>query len=350
MSPYLIALAAVFFALLFSQFGHRLPARRGLIWWLVAAFLFVSAVYPYLWRPLVTFLGISLISNFVLSVMMMFLFFQMVEQQAENLRVSRQLAELASSAAAQQFPKREGLSGLIVLPCRNEAEALPQVISRLDALRSSAPHLDFCVVDDGSTDDTAEVLSRLAPSRHVTHPSNVGVSGGLLTGFKTAQRVGARWVVQCDSDGQHPIEAIPSLVREAERLQADLLIGSRFLDGSGPGARPQALRKLGVSVIRMTLRLFGRKAAVTDPTSGFRVYSRRAFDVLRRNLPDEYPEPESVAVAALAALAIHEVPVQMEPRRTGASSLAGLAGPRYVAKVCTALLGLRLRSFVRRPR
>lgn len=349
MSPYLIALAALFFAVLFSQFGHRLPARRGLIWWLVAGFLFVSAVNPYLWRPLVTFLGIEVISNFVLSVMMMFLFFQMVEQQAENLRVSRQLTELASSAAARDFPKREGVTALIVLPCRNEAEALPEVLARLRRLLASAPQLDFCVVDDGSSDGTPEVLTKLAPERHVTHPSNVGVSGGLLTGFKTAQRIGARWVVQCDSDGQHPIESIPFLVAEAERLGADLLIGSRFLGADGAGARPQALRRLGVTVIRATLRLFGARAAVSDPTSGFRVYSRRAFDVLRRNLPDEYPEPESIAVASLARLELREVAVTMEPRRTGASSLAGLAGPRYVAKVCTALVGLRLRSLVRRP-
>lgn len=350
MSPYLIALAALFFAVLFSQFGHRLPARRGLIWWLVATFLFVSAVNPFLWRPLVTFLGIEVISNFVLSVMMMFLFFQMVEQQAENLRVSRQLQELASAAAAQQFPPVEGVRALVVLPCRNEADALPQVLERLQRLLASNPGLDYCVVDDGSSDATPEVLARLAPGRHVTHPSNVGVSGGLLTGFRTAQRLGAKWVVQCDSDGQHPIEAIPSLIGDAERLEADLLIGSRFLATDSAGARPRSLRRLGVSVLRTTLRLFGASAAVSDPTSGFRVYSRRAFDVLRRNLPDEYPEPESIAVAALTRLRIAEAPVTMAPRRTGTSSLSGLAGPRYVAKVCTALVGLRLRSLVRRPR
>lgn len=347
MSPYLIALAALFFVVLFSQFGHRLPARRGLIWWLVAAFLFVSAVNPYLWRPLVSFLGIEVISNFVLSVMMMFLFFQMVEQQAENLRFSRQITELTSSAAAREFPPLPGVQSLVVLPCRNEVEALPAVLGRLQTLSAAHPGLEYCVVNDGSLDGTLGVLQRLAPARFVTHPSNVGVSGGLLTGFKVAQQLGALYVVQCDADGQHPVEQIARLVQEAQARNADLLIGSRLLPGAEGGARPESLRRTGAMVIRAVLRLYGRSAAVSDPTSGFRVYSQRAITVLRGNLPDEYPEPESIALCALVGLSIQETATPMEPRRTGTSSLVGLAGPRYVAKVCTALIGLRLRSLFR---
>jgi len=348
MSGYLIALAALFFVVLFSQFGHRLPARRGLIWWLVAAFLFISAVNPYLWRPLVDLLGIEVISNFVLSVMMMFLFFQMVEQQAENLRFSRQITELSSSAAAREFPALTAVQTLVVLPCRNEAEALPAVLSRLVPLTSAHPGVEFCVVNDGSTDETHQVLQRLAPGRFVNHPSNVGVSGGLLTGFKVAQQLGAAFVVQCDADGQHPVESVARFVEEARSRGADLLIGSRLLAGAEGGAKPGSLRRTGATVIRAVLRLYGRSAAVTDPTSGFRVYSQRAIALLRRNLPDEYPEPESIALCALAGLSIQETATPMEPRRSGRSSLSGLAGPRYVAKVCTALIGLRLRSLFRR--
>jgi hypothetical protein len=344
-SPLLVALAAASFAVLFTQFGQRLPARSAPIWWLVAAFLLTAAVDPELLRPITRALGIELVSNFVLAMMVMFLFFQMVEHQAESARYTRQIAELTSAVALLSFPRREGVKTLVVLPCHNEEGALPQVLGRLEALRTQHPAIDYCVVDDGSTDQSPLLLKARAPANHVRHPSNVGVSGALRTGFLIARGLGVSQVVQCDSDGQHPVEEIPRLLEEARTRGADLLIGAR-----APGEGMSAARRAGALLVSLALLLFGRRARVSDPTSGLRVYSMRAVEALLRDMPDEYPEPEAVALAAVRRLAIAESRVEMLPRRTGRSSLNLLSGLRYVVKVSTALVGLRIRSWLPGPR
>ncbi|MCP3098682.1 DUF2304 family protein [Myxococcus sp. K15C18031901] len=361
MSLLVILLTAGFFTLLFSQFGHRLPARNSLIWWLVALFLFVAVVTPDWFRPVIRILGIELVSNFVLGGMMLFLFFQMVEQQAENRRFSRQIVELTTSFAARQFPAEgaqrlagEGHKVLVMLPCFNEAGSLPHLLPRMEALvaqGTDAERFAYCVVDDGSLDDTPRLLATLAPHAHVTHSANVGVAGALLTGFKVARALGADYVVQCDSDGQHPVEEIPRLVARARQSGADLVIGSRFVaapptDGAATDALRSTtrLRRTGGMLVTLVLGLFGRAARVSDPTSGFRVYSQRAVRELLRTMPDEYPEPESIALLALRGLRIEEARVEMTPRTQGVSSLSGLKSIRFMVKVTTALLGLRVRS------
>jgi hypothetical protein len=359
MSPLFIAVLIGFFILVFSQFGARLAARHAVTWYLVSAFILVSAVRPQWLRPLADLLGINLVSNLVLAVLTMFLFMQMLEQYAETARSQRQMVRLVASLASLGFPSRpppsrEGsrLRVLVVLPCYNEAGSLPRLVPQLYALQASTPDMevDFCIVNDGSLDETPALLQELVPMNHVSHQANIGVAGVLRTGFEIARRIGADYAVQCDSDGQHPVERIPHLIRIARARQVDMLIGSRFAPG-GEGtedalASTTRLRRLGGLVVSTTLRLF-RGARVVDSTSGFRVYSRRAMGTLLRRMPDEYPEPESIALVALARLRIEETHVEMLPRTTGTSSISGLKSARFMIKVTSALLGLRLRTLFR---
>jgi hypothetical protein len=359
MSPLFIAVLVGFFILVFSQFGARLAARHAVTWYLVSAFILVSAIRPEWLRPLADVLGINLVSNLVLAVLTMFLFMQMLEQYAETARSQRQMVRLVASLASLGFPSRPVPSRdrsrprvLVVLPCYNEAESLPRLVPRLYALQASTPELelDFCIVNDGSLDQTPALLQELVPNHHVSHQTNIGVAGVLRTGFEIARRTGADYAVQCDSDGQHPVERIPHLIRLARERRVDMLIGSRFAPGADEAADALAsttrLRRVGGVVVSTTLRLF-RGARVTDPTSGFRVYSRRAMDTLLRLMPDEYPEPESIALVALARLRIEEAYVDMQPRTTGTSSISGLKSARFMIKVTSALLGLRLRTLFR---
>ena len=112
-------------------------------------------------------------------------------------------------------------------------------------------------------------------------------------------------------------------------------------------AATSASRRFGALVILTVLRLFGTGAAVSDPTSGFRVFSRRLSDHALSFMPDEYPEPEMLALAVLHGGVVAETGVTMVPRTVGRSSIGGLGVIRYMVKVITALLGLRLRSFNR---
>ncbi|AEI68088.1 DUF2304 family protein [Corallococcus macrosporus] len=359
MSLPFITVVVGFFFVVISQFGARLAARHSMGWFLASGFVLVATIRPDWLSPVARLMGISLVSNMVLAGLTMFLFVQMLAHYAESTRVQRQLGQVVSSLAAQTFPdapaelEEERPRVLVVLPCYNESESLPVLLPRLSALAGATPDwaLDFCIVNDGSVDGTASVLRRLAPRNHVTHHTNIGVSGALRTGFLVAQRMGATYVVQCDSDGQHPIESIPALLRAARERGTDLLIGSRFCGAAGGGdvlASTTSLRWMGGRVVSGLLGMFGRRARVADPTSGFRVYSTRAVGTLLRLMPDEYPEPESIALVAVAGLQIGEVAVEMRPRATGTSSLTGLKSFQFMTKVASALLGLRLRSLLRR--
>ncbi|WP_052517543.1 DUF2304 family protein [Archangium violaceum] len=355
MSPLFIAVLIGFFVLVFYQFGARLAARHSVSWYLISAFIFVASVRPQWLRPLADLMGIQLISNLVLAVLTMFLFAQMLEQYSESTRSQRQMVRLVASLAAQNFPlptssRSERPRVLVVLPCYNEAENLPHLVPQLTALKRSTQELelDFCIINDGSVDATPAILGELAPANHVTHHTNIGVAGVLRTGFEIARRIGAHYAIQCDSDGQHPIQRIPDLVRIAQERGVDMLIGSRFAPGSdGNGLESTTkLRRLGGIMVSTTLRLF-RGARVEDPTSGFRVYSRRAMNTLLRQMPDEYPEPEAIALVALARLRIEETHVAMMPRMLGTSSISGLKSARFMTKLTSALLGLRMRTLFR---
>jgi hypothetical protein len=350
-STILIALASL---AIFSQFGSRLSAKHSLVWIFVFGFLFVASLAPQLLEPLAQMAGFRLVSNFVLTGLIFFAFLEILQQTTQTVKAHRKIRDLICTSAARRFLEKRSTSSsnpttLIVCPCFNEEEALPSTLKALEALRSSHPDIEFCVVNDGSQDSSGPMLRSRAPFNNAEHLSNAGVSGALVTGFLIARELGVSHVVQCDSDGQHPFEFIPELVRQARAQQADLLIGSRFVNASDADSPENKLasttfaRWLGGRMISFTLRLFGSRACIKDPTSGFRVYSERAYKKLISNMPEEYPEPESIALLSQAGLKIAETFVKMNARTTGTSSLAGFRSAQFMVKVSISLIALRLR-------
>jgi glycosyltransferase involved in cell wall biosynthesis len=361
---------------LFSQFGRRLSAKHSLVWIAVFGFLIVSAVKPESLAPLSQALGFKLVSNFVLAGLIFFSFLEILQQSAQNVKISRKLREVISSSAAQQFIERieaherettgsvEATNVLVISPCFNEEESLPATIGALAALKRANPGFNFCVVNDGSRDGSLNLLKTHAPWNYTSHLSNAGVGAALLTGFLAAREINVEYVVQCDSDGQHPIADILRLVEEARASRTDLLIGSRFAIRKEsfeavPGNKRTAISKpalesttflrwFGGRLISLTLGLFGRSARIKDPTSGFRVYSRRAYLHLIERMPEEYPEPESIALLLQAGMKVDESYVSMRPRVGGVSSLSGFKSAQFMFKVATALLALRLRYSAQR--
>ena len=371
MSLLAIILLSVFFIFMFSEFGHRLQARNAGLWILMATFISFAALKPQLFRPLADALGVALISNLVLALLVMFLFLQVYELSAELTSNNRKMRRVVSNLAAEKFcrrsPSSENRSSqrsvpkvLVVFPCFNEEGSVVDVVKRIREVSEASKdfQIDYCFVDDGSSDSTSHLLKAYCPENHVTHSVNIGVSGVLMTGFQIMRRETFDYLVQCDSDGQHPVEKIPNLLAKAMLAGPDLLIGSRFFqDDLEHGKRKELTaaqcgttrgRILGISLIRLFLSMFQSAGRLTDPTSGFRVYSRRACDILWPRLPDEYPEPESIAILSVFGANVREVSVQMESRVAGTSSLSGLKSARYMIKVSSALVGLRLRGFMAR--
>jgi glycosyltransferase involved in cell wall biosynthesis len=227
---------------------------------------------------------------------------------------------------------------LIIIPAFNEEKTIGGV---LEEVRDSCPGFDVLVVNDGSTDGTAEI-ARNAPGVRVIHlPVNLGIGGAVQTGFLYAREKGYDAAVQVDADGQHKPAQVAKLLEPLERGEADMVIGSRFLEkGSYQG---KAGRRLGIRLFSLTNRLIlGQR--ITDSTSGFRAYGKNALAILSREYPDDYPEPESVYTLKKKKMRVKEVAVEIAGRRGGKSSISLLESVYYMVKVFLAIFVLILRK------
>ncbi len=220
---------------------------------------------------------------------------------------------------------------LAIVPAYNEAPNLPRVIA---ALRTSSPGCDICVVDDGSTDQTAAVAARLGAAV-LRSPLNLGIGGAVQTGYLWARDHAYDAAIQVDGDGQHDPSQIAASLEPIEQGRADVVIGSRFLaDG---GFRSTPLRRAGIRYLCWLLWL-RCGARVTDPTSGFRAAGRRAIELFSDEYSSDYPEPEAIALATRRKLRVIEVPVRMHRRLEGTSSIGVWGTLYYLVKVSLALL------------
>jgi glycosyltransferase involved in cell wall biosynthesis len=220
---------------------------------------------------------------------------------------------------------------LAIVPAYNEASAVSGVVRELRAVR---PRVDVLVVNDGSVDGTAGEAER-AGARVVNLPFNLGIGGAVQTGFRYALEHGYDMAVQVDGDGQHIPAQIPVLIDALESMHADVVIGSRFLDATG-GYTTSPLRRIGVRVFTRVNSLVLRRR-ITDNTSGFRVFNRRALAFLSDNYPQDYPEPESVILLGRNGFILKEVAVRMRERGSGKSSISALRSVYYMVKVLLAI-------------
>jgi glycosyltransferase involved in cell wall biosynthesis len=222
-------------------------------------------------------------------------------------------------------------SCLAVVPAYNEGATVTGVIRDL---RRKAPQIDVLVVDDGSTDDTARLAGE-AGARVLRLPFNLGIGGAVQAGFKYADENGYDFMVQVDGDGQHDPGEIQKLFKALEGSgRADMICGSRFAGETGYVA--PVSRRTGIHVFAFLLSRLLR-APVTDPTSGFRLYNRRAIGLFARDYPHDYPEVEAVLMLHHHRLTMREVPVRMFQRGGGVSSISSGKSFYYMVKVLLAL-------------
>ncbi len=219
---------------------------------------------------------------------------------------------------------------LIIIPAHNEAGSIASVVQEV---RRCLPGADVLVVDDASTDRTAQEVP--ADAAVVRLPFNLGIGGAMQTGYRYAAMHGYDVAVQVDGDGQHPPAEVSKLLDAMREKNADLIIGSRFLQRDG--YLPPASRMLGIRVIRHLINLCTR-VGITDPTSGFRAANRRVIHAYAYWYPDDYPEPEVILLLHRAGFRVAEASVVMEERLAGVTSIPFLHGLFYVAKVSAALL------------
>lgn len=230
----------------------------------------------------------------------------------------------------------------IVIPAWNEEGSLASMIGSLRKLVIPGVSLDIIVVDDGSVDHTREVALRCG-AYVVSHPFNLGIGMAVQTGFKIAIERGAELVVQMDGDGQHPPRQLLRLVQGLSRHHADVVIGSRFVRGARDLSSTSGYRWVGGRILSLLIRML-TGLRITDPTSGFRLYNRRAAQVISGNYSDDYPEVTALITFRQEGLRIVEVPVNMRPRERGVSSINAYRSVYYMTKVTLASVMARIRS------
>lgn len=225
---------------------------------------------------------------------------------------------------------------LVILPAFNEADNLPKTLTHI---RLAVPHADILVINDGSLDNTGEVAG--AYGAHVLNmPYNVGIGAGVQTAFQFAHRYDYDIVVRNDGDGQHAPDGITRLVTAMETQNYDVVVGSRFLDAGDYGTSPSRL--IGINILRSLLRLL-TGWPVTDPTSGFGAFNRRAIALFAQHYPHDYPEPEAIFILHRCGFTMGEIPITMQRREHGQSSITLLRSIYYMVKVVLALLIQRVR-------
>jgi glycosyltransferase involved in cell wall biosynthesis len=227
---------------------------------------------------------------------------------------------------------------LVFVPAWNEEDNLPAV---LDELRRELPKADVLVVDDGSTDRTADV-ARSQGCEVISFGANRGLPAGIAAGYGYAEERGYEFCGRVDADGQHPVEELARLLERVREGACDVAVGSRFATGDGFAAyryKPSGARRFGTALLRRSMRVALRRPFL-DATSGMYAANAKALPILARPYTSEAPEVQALLRLQDAGMRVDEIPVDMRPRASGESKLQGRKAVLVVVTIAGTLLAL----------
>ncbi|RTR36417.1 glycosyltransferase family 2 protein [Robertmurraya yapensis] len=226
---------------------------------------------------------------------------------------------------------------LAIIPAFNEEQGIKHVVHQFKNIEN----VDILVINDCSRDNTSEVC-RSFGLNVVDLPCNLGIGGAVQTGYIYAAINGYDIAIQVDGDGQHDPSYIKNLIEPIINGQADLVIGSRYLNKEG--FQSSFMRRVGISYFSFLIKLLQKKN-ITDPTSGFRACNSRVIKLFSKRYPVDYPEPESIVYLLRNDYRVEEVPVVMNERMGGESSINSLKSVYYMIKVSLAIIIDNLRKY-----
>lgn len=232
---------------------------------------------------------------------------------------------------------------LIIIPAYNEAANIEKVINNIV---QNYPQYDYVIINDGSTDKTEKVCIN-AGYQVLNLPINMGIGGAVQTGYRYAKKNNYDAAVQIDGDGQHDVAFLEDMLKLLESGEADVVIGSRFVQKEG--FQSSQIRRVGIRFLSILARIL-TGVQIRDITSGYRVVNRRFIEIYANDYPADYPEPEAMIIAAVHGGIIKEYPVIMRERENGTSSITFKKSVYYMIKVTLAMLVRRLSFGFRREK
>ena len=222
---------------------------------------------------------------------------------------------------------------LLIIPAYNDQENIEKTVKKIE---KSNQEIEYIVINDGSTDNTEEILKE-KNINHIKLVNNLGIGGAVQTGYKYAFENNFDIAIQFDGDGQHDVNYISKVCEPLINGQADMCIGTRYLDKNESKFQSTFMRRLGSNIISIVIKIFTGKK-ITDPTSGFRAVNRVVIEEFAKNYPTEYPEPESTVSLLVNNYRVAEVPVSMNERDGGVSSIRLWKTADYMIKVVLAII------------
>ena len=233
-----------------------------------------------------------------------------------------------------------------IVPCYNEAGC---VATTLHHLRQTHPEITIVAINDGSQDNTLQILRLLELENLIIIdlPFNSGIGTAVQTGLLYAERNGAEYAVKFDSDGQHLAEEIPLLLELLSNNSCDLAIGSRFIEPQKDGFKSTLFRRTGIRFFYFLSKLLTGHG-ITDCTSGFRAYNRKALEFAAKYYPHfDYPEPEESILFLRNDFRIKEIHCKMAVRQSGKSSITLRKSFYFMFKVSFSMIMGRFRPAIR---
>lgn len=232
---------------------------------------------------------------------------------------------------------------LLIIPAYNEAENIEKVV---DNIVQNYPEYDYIIVNDGSKDNTEKICLKNGYCV-LNLPINLGIGGAVQTGYCYARDNDYDVAVQIDGDGQHDVGYLEEMIKLIENGQADVVIGSRFVEKEG--FQSSQIRRIGIKFLSGLAKML-TGVRVKDITSGYRAVNRMFINIFAEDYPSDYPEPEAMVIAAVYGGKIREYPVVMRERENGESSITLKKSVYYMIKVTLAMMIRRLSFGVRRDK
>lgn len=233
---------------------------------------------------------------------------------------------------------------LLIIPAYNEEESILNVVNKIyNYNKENNTKYDIVVINDGSKDNTEKILYE-NNINHIKLINNLGIGGAVQTGYKYALENDYDIAVQFDGDGQHDIRYVRDIIKPIIDNDANIVIGSRFIDKSTSKFKSSKARQMGIKMISFFIKLVTSKK-IYDTTSGFRAVDKELIKKFSNSYPVEYPEPVSTTEILKMGYKVKEVAVSMNERENGISSIRMWKNCYYMINVILYILVIGIRRY-----
>lgn len=233
---------------------------------------------------------------------------------------------------------------ILIIPAYNEEENILDTYNTIQNYnKKNKEQYDVIIINDGSRDNTEKILvDNNIPHIQLIH--NLGIGGAVQTGYKYAAANDYDVAVQFDGDGQHDVNYVKNIIEPIKEGQADFTIGSRYIDKTTSKFKSTAARQMGIKIISKVIKMVTGKK-VLDTTSGFRACNKEIIKSFANEYPLEYPEPITTSELLKKGYRLKEIPVSMNERQGGVSSIKAWKNIYYMINVCLSIVMVGIRRY-----